>query len=444
MLLFQHHLELLYEQFSARKWLNFNHQVVNMQVMRYQRFIYESIKKALADTPVILLNGPRQAGKSTLMNMILPSLEKGEYVTFDDATVLAAARSDPQGFLKGFKGGCLIIDEVQRAPEIFLAIKLSVDRDRRPGRFILTGSANVLFLPQLADSLAGRMEVLPLFPMSLSEIRGESSHLIEHLFDPEISLREICFRKSHEDTFSLEQILTIGGYPEAVQRSDASRRQRWFGSYLSTILQRDVRDLANIEGLTRLPDLLNLLAVRSACLLNYSEISRSSGLPQTTLKRYFSLLQALFLVHSIPAWSNNLSKRLVKSPKIHLVDTGVLCHLLHLDENSLQSDRHQFGRIIETFVVCECLKAMSWSSMQVQAFHYRTSAGSEVDLVLEGPNLQIVGIEVKATHSVNTEDFRGLKSLAEDAGNRFFRGIVLYCGDQVVPFGDRFVAVPIL
>ncbi|MFQ5729574.1 MAG: ATP-binding protein [Waddliaceae bacterium] len=358
--------------------------------------------------------------------------------------MLAAARSDPQGFLKGFKHNCLIIDEVQRAPEIFFAIKLSVDEDRQPGRFLLTGSANVLFLPQLADSLAGRMEVLPLYPLSISEIRGESAHLMETLFDSKIPLREIRFRQSRQESSTFEEVLAIGGYPEAVQRSDPSRRQRWFASYLSTILQRDVRDLANIEGLIRLPDLLNLLAIRSACLLNYAELSRTSGLPQSTLKRYFSLLQALFLIHSIPAWSNNLNKRLVKSPKVHLVDTGVLCHLLRMDVNSLRTDRNQFGRIVETFVVCECLKALSWSSLDVLVFHYRTSAGAEVDLVLEGPNRQVVGIEVKGSHSVNAADFRGLKSLAEDVGDRFLRGIVLYCGDQIVPFADRFVAIPIL
>lgn len=410
--------------------------------MKYKRFILNKLQPSLEDTPVVLINGPRQSGKSTLAKYISSQMGNVKYITLDDFTTLSAAKNDPEQFVSGFKGS-LIIDEVQRAPELFLAIKKVVDEDRRPGRFILTGSANVLQLPNISDSLAGRIEILPLYPFSISEISGERENLIEEIFKNS-DLTISSFRSFPEKFDSMFELLTSGGYPEVIERSSESRRQAWFHAYLSTILSRDVRDLASIERLSQLPDLLSLLATRSGSILNYSEISRSSGIPMSTLKRYFQILETLFLVNEIPAWTRNRSKRLVKSPKICLLDTGLLCHLLGLNSKGIELEKNQFGKILETFVINECLKSISWSDTLVRAYHYRTLAGREVDCVLESSDGRVVGIEVKSSSSISSKDLGGLKSLMEEVGDKFVRGIVIYMGSERVPFGEKIVALPVL
>jgi len=410
--------------------------------MKYPRFIIRRLKEALKDTPVVLLNGPRQAGKSTLVKHVGNERGDTRYVTLDDFTVLAAAKKDPEGFIRGFNGS-LIIDEVQRAPELFLAIKRAVDEVRHPGRFLLTGSANVLLLPHLADSLAGRIEILPLYPLSINEVSGEHENLIDRLFDSD-ELNISSFRTLPMRYASVTDMLVVGGYPEMVERFSPARRRAWIQAYITTILLRDVRDLSAIEGLSQIPDLLSVLATRSGTLLNYSELSRATGLTMSTLKRYFHLLEMLFMVHTIPAWSRNRSKRLVKSPKVHITDTGILCHLLGLDVAGLECDKIQSGKILETFVVNECLKAASWSNLLVRLHHYRTLTGSEVDCVLETADGRVVGIEVKAAARVGTSDIRGLQTLRDDVGDKFVKGLILYQGKTVVPFGDRITALPIV
>ena len=285
----------------------------------YTRHITPLLQEALADTPVVLLNGARQTGKSTLIQSLAAS-EGRRYFTLDDQAVLAAATSDPAGFIAGINGA-VALDEVQRAPALFLAIKAAVDRDRQAGRFLLTGSANVMLLPNIADSLAGRMEVLSLWPLSSAEIGGDAAtNLADWLFDGKLDAKSIpvCERAQ------LIERLVAGGFPEAVERSSERRRAAWFDNYLQAILYRDVRELARVEQLTEIPNLLKLLASRSANLLNFAELSRTSNLTQTTLKRYFTLLETLFLVYRLPAWEHNLGKRMVKAPKVFLPDAGLL------------------------------------------------------------------------------------------------------------------------
>jgi len=291
-----------------------------------RRNIWNSLAEAMADTPVVLINGARQTGKSTLAKWYTENISGGRYLTLDDATVLAAATQDPAGFLSGLDGP-VVLDEIQHAPGLFPAVKAEVDRDRRPGRFLLTGSADVLLLPDLSESLAGRMEILTLWPFSDGEMMESNASFIDQVF----SENSVSSPQSPESRQELLQRIIIGGFPEVVSRKDARRRNAWFGSYITTILQRDVRDLANIEHLTLLPRLLSLLATRSSCLLNYSELSRSLALPQSTLKRYMALLETTFLVQLLPPWSANLGKRLVKSPKIMLCDTGLMAYLLGMD-----------------------------------------------------------------------------------------------------------------
>lgn len=401
----------------------------------YSRNIEPEIRAALADTPVVLLNGARQTGKSTLVMALARELG-AHYVTLDDATALSAASSDPLGFLKGL-GAVAAIDEVQKVPALFPAIKALVDADRRPGRFLLTGSANVLVLPKVSESLAGRMEIISLAPLSQGELAGGREHFIDTVFGPDLPVY------SHGNAQNLINLVVAGGYPEAVGRAAGKRRDAWFASYLSAILQRDVRDLTHIEGLTEMPRLLSLLAARAGGLLNMSELSRSSGIAHTTLKRYLSLLEATFLFQPLPAWSANLSKRLIKSPKIHLVDTGLTVFLAGHTPQRLASDTGHFGHLLESFVVGELKKQATWVETRVGLYHYRTTAGQEVDIVLESPAGSLVGIEVKSAATVLSKDFAGLRALAQDSGEHFLRGIVLYGGDRAVSFGEHLVAVPI-
>ncbi len=360
------------------------------------------------------------------------------YLTLDEAGVLAAAEADPAGFLAGLEGP-VILDEVQRSPGLFPAIKAEVDRDRRPGRYLLTGSANVLLLPRLSESLAGRMEIQTLWPLTQGEMEGAEEGFVDALF----SADPLPIPEEPYGTPVLYERLLRGGYPEVVGRSSEARRRAWFGSYVTTILQRDVRDLSNIEGLTELPRLLSLLAARSASLANYAELSRSASMPQSTLKRYVSLLEATFLIKTLPAWSSNLGKRLVRSPKLLLCDTGLISSLQGLNAERLASDPVLVGPLLENFVAMEIQKQSTWSATQPRLFHFRTQTGQEVDIVLEDASGQVVGVEVKASATVGARDFRGLRALAEASGNRFRRGVVLYTGKTDVPFGESLHALPV-
>ena len=401
------------------------------------RHISSLVLEALSDTPVVFLHGPRQSGKSTLAEWMAGHARPARYLTFDDAGVLAAARQDPSGFLAGLTGP-VVLDEVQRAPDLFLAIKADVDRRRRPGRFLLTGSANVLLIPQLSDSLAGRMEIITLWPLSQAEIEGLRENFVDAVFAR--TLRP--FGRSPAARSALLRRLVIGGYPDVLDRPSDDRRRAWFGSYVTTILQRDVRDLANIESLTAFPRLLSLLATRAASLLNLADISRGIGIPHTTLRRYLTLLQATFLVDLLPAWFANLGKRLVKSPKLVFADTGLMAHLLGLTEHVLGPDSMALGPLLENFVVMEIRKQAGWSRSRPNLFHFRLESGQEVDLILEGAGGNLVGIEIKASHTIVDADFKGLRVLADAAGRRFRRGIVLYTGPEPVPFGPKLHALP--
>lgn len=403
----------------------------------FERQITNRIFAALSDTPVTLINGPRQAGKSTLVQTIADSLLNGQYHTFDDSQQMIIAATNPEGYLSGFSGP-LIIDEVQRVPEIFLAIKRLVDRDRQPGKFILTGSANVMLLPKIADSLAGRMEVIPLWPLSQTEILNNAHNFVDLIFS-ELPLSNKKMT-SREDLWAR---LLIGGYPESIQRKNEDRRRAWFDAYISSILLRDVRDLANIEGLSELPNLLNILASRAGNLLNFSELSRSSKLPQTTLKRYMTLLQTTFLVSLINPWSSNINKRFVKAPKIMLNDTGLLAHLLGANMKSLETQPTLKGQLLENFVFTEIYKQNTWSKTQADIFHFRTHEGLEIDLLLESHDKRLVGIEVKSAETINPKDFSALKQLSELHSKRFYQGILLYTGNKIIPFAKNIFAMPI-
>jgi len=404
----------------------------------YYRYITEPIIEALEDTPVIILNGARQTGKSTLCQQLLEQgVVKAQVVTFDDPTTLAAAQLDPLGFLKDLSEH-VILDEIQRVPELFLSIKKLVDQDRKTRRYILTGSTDVMTLPKVADSLAGRIEIHNLWPLSQGEILEKKSSFLDVL-----TSEDGKFQAENISWKDIIESISVGGYPEAVSRKNESRRSKWFESYMVSVLQKDIRDLANIEGLTQIPNVLQLLSTRVGSTLNMSDIGRLSGIKNTTIQRYMALLEHVFLIVKVQAWTTNVEGSFVKSPKVYLNDTGLLCHLMGEDMESLLDNRSGVGPLLENYVVMEILKQLSWSDQYLKPYHFSMHKGAEVDLVLENRKKQVFGIEIKSAASLKEKDFRGLKRLAELTGNKFQKGIVLYSGEQVLGFGDNLYAVPI-
>lgn len=392
------------------------------------------LKLALTESPVAILIGPRQSGKSTLARQLVPARS---YVTLDDPGPLAAATSDPDGFIARFTELCAV-DEIQKAPDLLRAIKASVDRDRRPGRFLLTGSADVFAVPRVSESLAGRMRLFTLWPFAECELAGSSCSFVDRLFDD----GPISPEASVTSRADVVHRAVRGGYPEIVDLA-TDRRGSWFESYVAAVTLRDVRDIVDVRGLTQLPGLLRLLAARSATVLNAAELSRISGIPQSTIGRYLSLLQATFLLRLVPAWSGSLAKRLTRHPKIALCDSGLAAHLQGVDAARLAVDEHLAGSLIENYVFTELEKQSSWSRTRPTLYHYRSVSGDEVDIVLERRDGAVVGIEVKSSVGVTAADFRGLRALSLLLKRKFVRGIVLHPGRDVVGFSDRLAAVPL-
>ena len=401
----------------------------------YSRRIEPRIAEALLDTPVVLLAGPRQAGKTTLVRQIAE--QQGlRYLTMDDQLTLLSAREDPVGMVRSLDRA--VIDEIQRAPELLLAIKKSVDEDRRPGRFLLTGSANLMALPTVADSLAGRMETLSLLPLSQSEIGSHSGNWIDSAFAGQILEAE------HPALGSdlIERVLR-GGYPEAISRASAKRRVTWARQYIDAIIQRDVHDVAGIEKLDQLPRFLRALAQTAGQMCNYTQLGAQVGLDGKTASRYIGLFEQMYLLKRIDVWARNRLNRVVKTPKLQFIDSGLLTALLNLNNEEVQRDRTRFGNVLETFVFGELLKHASTAEGDYHLLYYRDAAKFEVDVVIENGAGLIVGVEVKASATVKERDLRGLKKLASLAGDQFKMGVLLYDGVETMPMGDGIWAAPL-
>jgi predicted AAA+ superfamily ATPase len=399
------------------------------------RWIAQHVLDALEDTPVVAIVGPRQAGKSTLVASITAERPGWTSWTLDDLNILERALADPAGLIAETRGP-VAIDEVQRAPKLLLAIKAAVDRDRRPGRFLLTGSADVFALPRYGDALTGRVEVAPLRPFSQGELEGIREDFVRWAFGTERP-------PTPPPLEDLAERVLRGGFPPAVARATARRRRAWFDAYLATSLQRDVHDVAQLERLGDLPRLVRLLAARTARPVNVAELSRTSGLPATTLSRYLHALRALFLIEEVPAWSTNAGKRLARRPKLLMSDTGLAAALLDVTKERWTTSVEARGALVETFVALELRKQLAWSAVSATLHHYREHDGTEVDLVLEAADGRVVGVEVKAGHRLGDDAPRHLARLRDAVGHRFVRGIVLYGGPTVVPLGDRLWALPI-
>lgn len=402
----------------------------------YPRFATPLLEQALAESPVVLIHGPRQCGKTTLAQVV-GDARGYSYFSFDDAVTLAAATSDPVGFV-GDLPERSILDEVQRAPALFTALKRAVDRDRRPGRFLLTGSANVLLLPTLADSLAGRMEILRLHPLAQCELAGAEPTFLDKLFRDGFTARPYA-RLGKE----LVRRIVAGGYPAALARATTRRRAIWYRDYVETLVQRDVRDLARIASLDAMPRLLTLAAGQTARLINVSDLAAPFQLTRPTIRDYVTLLERIFLLEELPPWHNNRLSRLIKTPKLHLTDTGVASALLGMDEVALLEDRGTLGQLLETFVVQELKRQASWRDDDVRFHHLRDKDGVEVDLIIEQGGRALAAVEVKASATVTQADFRGIRKLQQAMGKRFACGVVLYDGEASVRFGEGLHAVPI-
>lgn len=403
----------------------------------FPRLLDSRIREALSDTPVVLINGPRQCGKTTLVRMYGQECGQNRpYFTLDDDNFLAAVRADPVGFIR--RTDLAVIDEIQHAPELLRAIKLSVDQDRRPGRFLLTGSANLLAVPRVADSLAGRMEILTLLPLMQAEIERRDSSFLDHALDQNWPPHRPGGRPSAD----IVQRVLIGGYPEMLARPTPARRVAWASAYLKALLERDVRDLSAIDRLGDMPRLLAVLAQFSGQLVNFAQVGGQLGMDSKTAQKYLGVLENLFLIKRIAPWSGNELSRLVKTPKLHFLDAGLQAALTRLNPERALADRARFGATLESWVCGELAKILSLTPEPWQIFHYRDKDQVEVDFVLESPDRQIIGIEVKAAATVFASDFQGLRKLQSLTGKRFASGIVLHDGDQALSYGQGLWAIP--
>lgn len=402
----------------------------------FARPLAASIKAALRDTPVVCLLGPRQSGKTTLARTLEP---RYDYVTFDDEATLAFARSDPTGFVAALPQR-VILDEIQRVPELLRTLKLAVDRDRRPGRFVLTGSANLLLLPKLGDSLAGRMEVVQLHPLTAAEQARARGQFLSALLEGR--LKPVVASHAPRAPLALAERIVAGGFPEAVARS-ATRARSWHREYLRTLLERDVRDVAQVRDTAAVGRLLEMLALRTAELLNVSSLGNDLGLRRETVEHYLAVCERLYLVRRLPSWHRNQASRLIKSPKVHLLDSGLAATLTGLNAADWSTRRERFGHLLESFVVQQLVAQAGWTDPDLRFWHYRDKDQVEVDLVITRGR-QTWGVEVKSAVTTTPADGQGLRRLAEQCGADYQGGVLLYAGNSAFPLdGSRNLAMPL-
>ena len=410
------------------------------------RAMEQALHACLLDTPVVVITGPRQSGKTTLARHLLAGMaDQGSYLTLDDENILSVARADPIGLLRRQQRP-VVIDEIQRAPELIRTIKLLVDENREPGSFILTGSADLMTLPTLADSLAGRAEFVTLYPFSQQELRQPLNN--KSVAEPDVGQNIINqllsedFTPTQQSTLDYEQVLTAivqGGYPEAITREGA-RRSRWHRSYADAIIRRDIKEVFQLQKLDEMGQLLNILATLSSETLNYASLGAAVRMDSKSVQKYVAALENLYLVKRVPGWHRNELKRAVKQPKIHFVDTGLLCAIRGVTLTHMEKDPNLTGALMETWVGSELLKAIAVSEEPAHLFHYRDRSQREVDFILEGRHGQATGIEVKAGMTAKKSMFSTLEMLLETGVIQ--RGILIYNGDKVLPFSDRLLAIP--
>lgn len=396
------------------------------------RSVLPILERTVRESRVTAILGARQVGKSTLARLL-----SKPYFSLDDLGTRTFALRDPVAFVRELPHGA-IIDEVQRAPDLLLAVKSVVDLSQEPGRFILTGSANLLTLPKLADSLTGRMRIIEVHPLAQSEIEQRPSNIVDRFFDEKWGIPTTV-----EPTDDLITRITHGGYPGILPLASDASRNAWFEDYLLTMLQREIRELTRIGDITEMERLLRLVAVRTGRVLNLSALASDIGMPKETLRRYLGILEQLYLVHTLPAWSSDAGRTYIKAPKVFINDTGLAAYQLGADAERLATNRDLLGNLVETFVVNEIRKHISWSILRPKLFHLRTNAGKEIDLLLEARDGRIVAIEIKAGASPRTQDANTLSAFMKTMGSRVVRGLLMYTGSQAIPIEERLCALPI-
>lgn len=401
----------------------------------FPRFLEARVSESLGDTRVTTVIGPRQSGKTTLIQKF--TSDKRPYYTLDDLTTYEAATYDPLGFIKRIE--CGAIDEIQRVPELIPAIKMSVDSDPRPGRFLLTGSADILTIPTISESLAGRMSINRLLPLSQAEIEGVQVSFLDDLFETDDS----PFKRTTYRVDDLEHRVLKGGYPEMQRKTSERARQEWSANYVETILSRDIKEILDAYRLTDLSQLIQATAIQSGQLVVHAEIAKRMGLDTKTIQRYMATLEQMYLLKYLPAWHSNELKRLLKTPKLHFLDSGLAAAIRQIGLRTIQSDRTSFGPLLESFVFSELQKLSSFSDRWLSFHHFRDKDRKGVDFVISSGGNAIVGIEVKASATVRPRDFAGLRKLQFATGPSFRFGVLLYTGTQIVPFGDALFAVPV-
>lgn len=405
-----------------------------------ERFVRPRIVEALADTRIVILQGARQVGKSTLAEVIARPME-ALMVTLDDPDARVFAESDPVGFVTQRPGRLLVIDELQRVPELVIAMKAAVDRDKRSGQFLVTGSANLLDLAATHESLAGRAESVELHSFSQGELSGVRGSFIDAAFEARsfAGFESALTRRDYIDR------ACAGGYPEALQREGAPRRKAWYDNYLSQIVRRDASDITGLQRLAELPRILRLIAARSGTTMVWSSLANDTEIPRRTLEPYIRLLETLYLINVLPAWAANLTSREVKQPKVFLSDSGLAASLLGLTpETATTAPAYaQLGGLLEGFVVGELRRQIGWSEQQPTMGHYRDSRNTEVDIVLESPDGRVVALEVKASATIQSKDITGLSYLRDRLGDRFIGGYIACTAPQARPIGERLTMLPI-
>ena len=400
------------------------------------RHLEDVITEALADTRVVIVNGARQSGKSTAVRHLVRDRPGVLERKLDRPNDLNAARLDPTQFVA--HDGLLVIDEIQRVPELVLPIKARVDENSRPGQYLLTGSARVLGLRTLPDALVGRAETIELWPFAQGEIDAAPDQFVDTVFG---SVSDLATAGTLSRSDYLDRAVR-GGFPEAVERS-GNRRARFFESYARDLIDRDVTQLGEIQRRDDLARLLSILADRTATPLSVEGIASGLSISKNTVERYIVLFEEVFLVKRIPPWTNSATNRAARQRKLVFVDSGLCAHLSGLSAERLQRDPSRSGSLLESFVISEIMRQLAWSESFARLYHYRTRDGDEVDAVIEHHDGRVVGIEVKASSSVSSDDLRHLRHLRAKAGENFHLGVLLYTGTEVLPLGDRLIAAPI-
>jgi len=412
-----------------------------MDAKLIKRNVESIVLETLQDTPVTIIQGARQVGKSTLAKMVATGI-RHKSVTMDSDEILAAASENPFEFVSQFTEGTLIIDEVQKCPVLLNAIKQSVDMDRRPGRFLLTGSADIHNVKGAKESLAGRAETVLLEPFSVGEKMKIKEDFITSLAGGDILSRFNGIKPASRAKYA--ELIAEGGYPEANKR-EGKRRSAYFRNYLTRVLDHDAEEMSGLAHLERLSKLYNVLAGETSKIFIKANASRLVGIPESSISGYILLLENLCLLNMLPSWGNNYSRRAISKPKITIPDTGLVCAVNGINSDFIGriENGNQLGPLLETFVINEIGKQRTWSATDYSIFHYRDRDNKEVDLVVELTNGQIITIEVKAASSFSQKDFAGMKMIRDKVGTRFLCGIVLYTGNEVQPFGDRLFVAPI-